>query len=343
MSDIKQIKQELSNHGYEYIDSIGSGSFSNVYLCQSAKYNNLFALKRVSKQELVEHEVDSLISLIHPNIVKLYVTFSIEDYQYLVMEYCRKGTIKQRHKLDYNKFVFYAKQLLEVLDYCHSQKIAHRDIKPENIFLDEYDHIKLGDFGLSCKFTNQELSTRKCGSLMFCSPEILSTPEFDPFAADIWALGITFYYMATGHYPFLDQPVEKLRDSILSSQIDFTQDEVHPKIQYLIKKMTTRNTIFRPSTSQLLKFTIFTQYVPGKIKKTVSSYPFNLTHQLNQCKAPSQSTNYTDTFSGTDDGDADNESVNKGQKKISKIHSIRNCNLYISAYKKMCPRFVKYD
>ena len=343
MTDIEQVKKELSDHGYEYIDTIGSGSFSTVYLCQSTQYKNYFAVKQVLKQELVDHEIDSLISLIHPNIVKLYLTFSNQEYQFLVMEYCSKGTIKQRQKLNYNEFIFYAKQLLEVLEYCHKQKIAHRDIKPDNIFLDQYNHVKLGDFGLSCKFRNQELSSHKCGSLMFCAPEILSNPEFDPFPADIWSLGITFYYMATGHYPFPDHSLESLRDSIINGVIDFTLDDVHPKIQYLIRKMTSKNTLFRPLADQLLKFPVFSQSVHTKITKTISSYPFNLIHQIKNAQIWNQSRNISDTFSSTDDKDDDKESENKKRKKISKIRSFRNCNCYINEYKKNYQHFVKYD
>lgn len=339
MTDLNQIKEELLRHGYEYVDTIGSGSFSSVYLVKSAQYNHFFAAKRVLKQEFNENEIESLISLIHPNIVKLYLTFSEGDHDYMIMEYCLKGTIMQRRKIDHNQFLFYSKQLLEVLEYCHSQKVAHRDIKPENIFLDEYDHVKLGDFGLSGKFLNQEMSTKKCGSLMFCSPEILTDKEFDPFSADIWALGITFFYMTTGHHPYNDR-VEDLRDQILNSQIDFSSDNVHPKIQYLIKKMTSKNCLFRPSASQLLKFSLFGSTVKqGMIKKTVSSYPANFSHQLKLSKISPQGFYCADTFS-----DKENEKDELGgKKKISKIHSIRNCGLYINIYKKNCWHFEKYD
>lgn len=150
MSDIEEIKQTLYENGYIYVDIIGSGSFSEVYLCQNEKYNHFFAIKRVIKTEKVaEHEIEALISLIHPYIVKLYQTFTDQKSYYLVMEYCPKGTIKELKKMNRENFIFYAKQLVEVLNYCHSQKIAHRDIKPENIFIDNYNNIKLGDFGFA--------------------------------------------------------------------------------------------------------------------------------------------------------------------------------------------------
>lgn len=110
---------------------------------------------------------------------------------------------------------------MEVLEYFHSQNIAHRDIKPENFFLNQYNHIKLEDFGLSSKFQDQQLPNMKCGSLTFFSPEILSNSEFDPFKADILALGISFYFMVTGHFPYENRNNQNLRDMIVNSQIRF--------------------------------------------------------------------------------------------------------------------------
>lgn len=261
MSNIEEIKQTLLENGYIYMDIIGSGSFSEVYLCQNEKYNHFFAIKRVTKKDKVkvaENEIDALISLIHPSIVKLYQTFTDTNCQYLVMEYCPKGTIKEMKKMNREKFIFYAKQLVEVLKYCHSQKVAHRDIKPDNIFIDMYNHAKLGDFGFADKFNINLLTSEKCGSAMFCSPEIFTNTEFDPFKADIWALGVTFYSMITGHLPFPNCDIDTLKNLITYGQIDFLKDsDVDPQIQFLIMKMTTKNPMFRPSAEQLLKFPIF--------------------------------------------------------------------------------------
>ena len=66
MSDIEPIKDVLYQHGYKYVKTIGEGSFATVYLCHCLKYNNLFAIKRVLKHKVVDQEINSLISLIHP-------------------------------------------------------------------------------------------------------------------------------------------------------------------------------------------------------------------------------------------------------------------------------------
>lgn len=321
-----EIRETLSSYGYEYLDLIGTGSFSSVFLCQSKQYNNQFAVKQVMKHKLADDEINALISLIHPSIIKLYATFSDTDHQYLVMEYCGKGTIKQKPKLDYDSFVLYSKQLLEVLDYCHSRNIAHRDIKPENIFLDQYEHVKLGDFNLADSLQDHHKTIKKKSSLMFCSPEILSNENYDPFKADIWALGITFFYMATGRFPFPDYPEEALRNSILFGQLTFTENEIltlNPKVQFLISKMTSKNPAFRPSANKLLKFPIFSQFLSTKNYRTISaSASMNFDKpKTSSRKRPQPQSMHSDDNNGNQELD-DNVNPNA----LAKIRSFRQNN-----------------
>lgn len=334
MDEFEKTKQTLSNNGYEYINFLGSGSFSSVFLCRSKIYNNEFAVKQISKSKLIQTEIESLISLIHPYIIKLYVTFSDENHQYLVMEYCPKGTIKQLRNLDFDKFVYYSKQLLEVLEYCHSQNIAHRDIKPENIFLDNYDHVKLADFGLSSRFDDSQLSRMKCGSLMFSAPEILSNYEFDPFKADVWALGITFYMMVTGRYPFGNLKKQNLQDSIVNNQLTFNNVKIDSQIQYLIRKMTTKNPLFRPSAKDLLKFPIFEAKV-GKFNKSIfQMYNFGFKRR-NSCCHQSTFNNSTDSQSeDCNNNDVNEQKIDEQVKKVENIRTFRSFNLNVKLLKK---------
>ena len=156
MIDWEQYQQTLSEHGYKY-KTLGKGGFSSVLLCESNKYLQDFAIKRVIKHRMTECEYKTMISLSHQNIIQLYDSFNDDYAHYLVMEYCPNGTLSQKGCLSYDKFIFYTKQILESISFCHSIYIAHRDIKPDNILFDQYDHIKLVDFGKDAK------SSQKCG------------------------------------------------------------------------------------------------------------------------------------------------------------------------------------
>lgn len=257
--DIEQIKADLSKHEYEYIKMIGKGSYAYVFLCRSLKYNDFFAVKRATNIKVTDYEYSALIDLNHHYIIQIYDIFNENDSQYMVMEYCPNQTLKQKGRLDHKKFIYYSKQILEALSFCHSKKIAHRDIKPDNIFLDKHDRIKLADFGLAKHFDKNIKSTEHCGSVMYCSPEIVKGESFDPFSADIYALGITFFFMITGKHPFNNSSLENLKRSIIFSQVDFSQAnvDVNEKIKSMIIKMTSHSPKLRPLVDQLLALPIY--------------------------------------------------------------------------------------
>lgn len=257
IAEIEQIKQTVSEHGYEFKRIIGQGGFSNVFLCHSLKYNQDFAIKQARKEKITKHEFDTLVSLNHPNIIRLYDVFEDDNSQYLVMEYCQNGTILQKGKLTYEQFIYYSKQILDALEYCHSKKIAHRDIKPENILIDNYNNVKLADFGMAKNFELNEKSGEKCGTIKYFAPEMFLYNEICPFKADIWSLGVTFYVMATGKYPFVTYSRQKLKQSILIGEFDFIKNKIDQKIQVLINKMTQIQPNLRQTAKKLLGLPMF--------------------------------------------------------------------------------------
>lgn len=258
MDNIEQVKQILLEHGYEYKQILGQGGFSCVLLCHSLKYKFDFAVKRTAKNRLTIDEYNTLIALNHPHIIKLYDAFEDESSQYLVMEYCQNGTIKQKEKLNYEQFIYYARQLLDALSYCHLNKIAHRDIKPENILFDRYENCKLADFGIA-KYFDIDKSDEKCGTIRYFAPEMFQNEEICPFKADIWALGITFFCMATGRYPFQHKSKRDLKQNILIGELNFSKYNVDKRIRFLILKMVQVNPNLRQSPDKLLSLSMFSQ------------------------------------------------------------------------------------
>lgn len=120
-------------------------------------------------------------------------------------------------------------------------------------------------------------SIEKCGSLMFCSPEMLSSPKFCPFKADIWALGITFFFMATGQYPFKNNTKDELIQSIKVGEISFSKYDVHPKIKLLITKMTIKDQNNRPTAEKLLSNSIFNSCDNDSLTKCKSHMEISFT------------------------------------------------------------------
>ena len=178
-------------------------------------------------------------------------------HKFFFMEYCPNSSILHKGKLTYTQFIFYAKQILQALSYCHSKKIAHRDIKPENILLDKYCNIKLADFGMAKHFEYNDKSKEKCGSIKFFPPEMFLYEQISPYKADIWALGVTFFCFATGKYHFAGSTNEMIKKSILIGDFNYAHYKIDQRIQFLIKIMAQSRLDLRPPADKLLKLQIF--------------------------------------------------------------------------------------
>lgn len=122
------------------------------------------------------------------------------------------------------------------LETLHQQKIAHRDLKLENICLDEKGHVKIIDFG-SAKWRaeNERTQTIRPGTFTYQAPEMLDPHQsfenqqfqlfdeahgYNPYRADLWALGVAFYGLFTGFHPFLSpSSITKTCQQICSGEI----------------------------------------------------------------------------------------------------------------------------
>lgn len=107
-------------------------------------------------------------------------------------------------------------QLAHTLEYLHSRGIAHRDVKLENILIDKKTlGIKLIDFGFAIKATGPSARSSLIGTPSYLPPEMISSKEYDPFKADVWALGILFYFLCVGYFPFRSVDDKTLQNKIV--------------------------------------------------------------------------------------------------------------------------------
>jgi serine/threonine protein kinase KIN1/2 len=132
--------------------------------------------------------------------------------------------------------------MIKALHYCHKvANIIHRDIKPENIGINHNGEAVLIDFGVSADVQNKkdDKMEQNMGSYLFYAPEMFMRDqdgvEIRGEQTDIWALGVTFYYLLCGRYPWEDakNPMH-LKELILLTDIDFDLIK-NEQARYLIR------------------------------------------------------------------------------------------------------------
>jgi len=211
---------------YEVRRLLGEGGMGVVYLVYHRPTARLLALKRIKnlRQSLLikrfEREIRLLTALTHSNVVRLLAT-GIDDRgdPFLVTEYVPGGdlegeVLRQGGKLPVPFAVGLIVNMLDGLEYLHAQSLIHRDIKPQNILLQRKDVTgssscipKITDFGLAVSYARAGMPRltkpgTALGTLMFMPPEQVQDASTVQAPADLYAVGVTLYYLLTGYYSF---------------------------------------------------------------------------------------------------------------------------------------------
>lgn len=115
------------------------------------------------------------------------------------MEHDLNGLIDQRISLDVSQIKCIMQQLLQALEYLHSNNIMHRDIKGANILMSNKGEVKLADFGLARLPDNYSAPhyTNRVATLWYRAPELLLGSNNYTTAIDIWSLGCLFFELLT--------------------------------------------------------------------------------------------------------------------------------------------------
>lgn len=196
----------------------------------------------------------------HPSVAALCKVYEDDEAVYLILELCDGGQIFDRF-IDmgsvtehYISRVF--RQMVELVDHCHTLGIAHRDIKPENFLFSSNEtnaKVKAADFGLSQFFTPGKNFKSVVGSEYYVAPEVLNR-NYGP-KADIWSLGVCLYVMLAGYPPFDDSDGGSTFDKILYSEPDFSAvpwPSISKPAKDLVKRMLQKNPDKRPDTQYIL-------------------------------------------------------------------------------------------
>ena len=227
-----QTIKHVSLEDFQIMKVIGRGSFGKVCLVQYKKTKEVYAMKSLKKDVLLDQDqVESTLvekkileKLDYPFLVGMVFCFQTEERIYFIMPFIRGGELFQHLRnskyFPEEKVRFYSAIIGLSLEYLHTHGIIYRDIKPENILIDEDGYIRLADFGMAKFLKGDEKATSFCGTPEYLAPEII-TGEGHNKAADWWSYGILMYEMMVGIPPFFCDNQEKMYQLITRAELRF--------------------------------------------------------------------------------------------------------------------------
>lgn len=194
--------------------------FHRVKLARHSETGAMVALKIMKNSgfdtgmmELVKNEIGAMKDLDHQSLVKL-IDFNEDakyvkpngtqvDVFYLALELVSGGElfdfIAETGRFSEEVARYYFHQMIEGLEYMHTQGISHRDIKPENMMLDVNHNLKIADFGFS---SSQAMNETKRGTDGYMAPEIYKGVRYSGQSVDLFATAIILFIMVAQHPPF---------------------------------------------------------------------------------------------------------------------------------------------
>ena len=211
---------------------LGEGAFAEVYRVQH-RFLGRQAMKVLKLSGASLEEIESLLAealllsrIGHPNVVRVFDANILEvqgaRHGFFTMEYIAGGSL-DRFWRSYRDSIMPVSEAVEIMKqvcagiavaHAEDPPIVHRDIKPQNILVG-YDgtglRVRVSDFGLAKHANPMTLLVSAKGTLSFKPPESLQ--NHDSSAADVWAIGTTFYLLLTDTLPYPDLDERDVADA----------------------------------------------------------------------------------------------------------------------------------
>jgi serine/threonine-protein kinase len=167
-----------------------------------------------------------------------------KGYHYIEMEFVPGGVslreaVVQNGALEVPSATDLIRQVCFALDAAHRAGLVHRDVKPANILLSGEGMAKLADFGLVLNVNDpSETTSAVSGTPTFMAPELFQGTAASP-QSDIYALGVTYFYLLTAQLPYSSDNVRQLIRMHRTSAIPDAK-AVNPDVPEPIQKILER-------------------------------------------------------------------------------------------------------
>jgi serine/threonine protein kinase len=228
---------------YVIVERLGRGGMGIVYKALLMPVEKVVAVKIFSpvpgmfspnqiddlrRRFIVEGHV--LARMKHPNVIELK-DFDLHEevLPFYTMDLLPTSLSRMIHEEDDSPAVTpvesgsvlkIALQLCEGLNYLHNNQVIHKDLKPANVLLDEFDTVKISDFGISnIGWLDVTVHGESFMSVQYCAPEQKTGGPID-HRLDLYSLGVTLYKMLTGIFPSFGIPSVHSQNEALDPRWD---------------------------------------------------------------------------------------------------------------------------
>lgn len=244
---------------YHKLKQIARGAMGIIFRGERRSDGQVVALKVLPLQHITDpqdvdrfqREIETITSLAHPNIVRVFDFGQEEDFYYYVMEFLDGRSLREliydRGHLSPYHAAEIVRDASRGVAFAHQHGVIHRDLKPSNIMIVKDGQVKIVDFGLAFHKASQVLTATgiSLGTPAYMSPEQIEGERADVNErSDIYSLGVSMYEAATGQRPFEGENQYDVMKRVLFDQprrVDAVNPGVPAELARIVARAMARN------------------------------------------------------------------------------------------------------
>jgi eukaryotic-like serine/threonine-protein kinase len=252
------------------IKELARGGMAVVFIAYQRSLKRQIAVKILPKSlltqktaDLFRQEAEAAAILSHPNIIQIYEVGEAEEFLFFTMQLiqgisvetslsmAKKNILPSKRILPFNTTFKIITQVLDALDYAHTQEIIHRDIKPANILIEKHtQRAMITDFGIAKILRGEdEKHSMILGTPTYMAPEQVLRTKMDN-RIDIYAVGTMLFQMLVPELPLPKHKskTDLLKQKVLNKKGIFQKkpSELNPKLNPDMDIIVQKATAFDP-------------------------------------------------------------------------------------------------
>ncbi len=242
---------------YVLEQELGRGGMGVVYRARDTRLGRTIAIKILNPRQHTpeairrfEREARAAAALSHPGIVHIYDFDRGFSSFFISMEFVSGPTLLQllheEQSFVGRHLIAIMRQAVDAVAYAHERHVVHRDLKPANMILADRRQVKILDFGIARRLDELDLSASGAtGTPYYMAPEQVLGENPDE-RTDIYALGVTFFQLATGTLPFSTGNILRAHLEQPAPDPQALAPDLEPALSHVILKCLAKEPDRRP-------------------------------------------------------------------------------------------------